>query len=131
MTGWRFDPRGYNTAEKVANQTPPPAILAIPSILDGSEPQNVPQNSGIAEIATTQDEFYEFEERAAIIEFDGGGSFGASPKELDDQIGNVHGELSKMTRTHPQYNAKLNEYQNLLAKRHGSQAVGATANTRV
>tara|TARA_R110000782_G_scaffold256878_1_gene346099 strand:- start:365 stop:1264 length:900 start_codon:yes stop_codon:yes gene_type:complete len=60
------------------------------------------------------------------IDFKGAGTFGASPEELGNQISAVHGELTKMGQRHPQYQAKLKEYNNLLTKKHGSAVVGPT-----
>jgi len=65
------------------------------------------------------------------IDFKGHESFGASPEELGNQITEVHGQLTQMGKQHPQYAAKMKEYQNLLAKRHGNTVVGATVNNRV
>jgi hypothetical protein len=60
------------------------------------------------------------------LDLKGDGSFGASPEELSDQITAVHGELTKMGQRHPQYQAKMKEYNNLLAKKHGTTPVGPT-----
>lgn len=51
------------------------------------------------------------------------GGFGDTIQELDAKIKAVHGEMTEMGKFHPQYQAKLQEYQNLLNKRHGTKPV--------
>ena len=57
--------------------------------------------------------------------------FGATPEELNDSISSTYRELNEMGRQHPQYAAKMKQYENLLAKRYGTQAVGPTSVGRV
>lgn len=53
------------------------------------------------------------------------GSFGDTMEQIDSKITETHGKLMEMGRMHPQYNAKLKEYQSLLNKRHGTHIIGA------
>ena len=58
---------------------------------------------------------------------EGQGGFGSTNEELDSQISTVSQELITLGKQHPQYQAKLAQYQNVLNKRHGTRPIAPTS----
>ena len=57
----------------------------------------------------------------------GQGTFGATTDELDSSITKLSSELLAIGKQHPNYNAKLKQYQEALDKRHSTKPVGMSA----
>jgi len=80
MTWRAFKPDREAHSHKRTISPPTPAKVAKPAKLDLKTDQNTQTLATLAALAVPQDRFYELEERAAIIEFDGG--FTRSKAEL-------------------------------------------------
>lgn len=59
------------------------------------------------------------------------GTFGMDNAGLDEAITKIGGELTTMGKGHPNYQAKLKQYQDALNKRHGSNPVSGSASVRI